>query len=77
MGTNPNWPDRNGTAGGKAPDGHAFTRAGGWDNSDVKVFGSTPAGAVTTNSRGGKWTPLPKSSSGPAKFTTGMQRTKR
>jgi hypothetical protein len=74
MGDNPRWPNRNGSAGGRAPDGYAFTRSSGWHNSDVRVFGATPPAAVTTNPRGGNWTVLPKSPTGPAKFTTGMQR---
>jgi hypothetical protein len=73
MGTNPNWPDRNGSVGGIAPDGHAVLRSSAWSNSDVAVFGTTPAGAVTTNPRGGGWTPLPWSTPRTGKFTTGMQ----
>ena len=56
------------------PDGAAVTRSSGWHNSDTKVFGTTPAGAVTTNPRGGGWTPMPKSPSRPGKYTTGDQR---
>jgi hypothetical protein len=74
VGTNPNWPNRTGTAGGMGPDGAAVTRSNGWRNSDVKVFGSTPAGAVTGSPRGGNWTVLPKSPTGPAKLTLGQQR---
>jgi hypothetical protein len=77
MGTNPNWPDRNGSAGGMGPDGYAARHSEAYLDVPVQVFGSTPAGAVAAGPRGGGWTPLPRNTPKTGPYTTGQQRSKR
>ena len=74
MGTNPSWPNRDGTAGGVSPDGHAQRHSEPYLDARQQTFGSTPAGAVTTNSRGGGWVALPKNPIKTAPYTTRDQR---
>jgi hypothetical protein len=74
MGDNPNWPNRDGTAGGVAPDGHAVRRADGWSNNDSTSFGTAPAAANTASPRGGGWVQMPWGAPKTGPYTARSQR---
>jgi hypothetical protein len=58
MGTNPNWPDRNGSAGGMGPDGHAVRHSEPQLNVALPALGWLSNQGATSNPRGGGWTKI-------------------
>jgi hypothetical protein len=55
MGTNPNWPDRNSSAGGMGPDGHAVRHSEARLNVALPALGWLTNQEATSNPRCGGW----------------------
>jgi hypothetical protein len=56
VGTNPNWPDRTGSAGGLGPDGHTVRHSEDRLNVALPALGWLSNQGAGRNPRGGSWT---------------------